>query len=141
MCLDPIEAELGEGLPSNVIEDDELNIVNIYPSDAWATWRIRVVNQMFMKLWCCFKWVPKEDVLLVAYMVDLYNVGTFKANMRFKVGYLNELEKNAIIYDILRGKDNSDFNWGEHMQMVVAKDVMWNSFISVRIIFCFIILL
>ncbi|MFQ6667779.1 hypothetical protein Gotur_033681, partial [Gossypium turneri] len=32
--IDPIEAELGEGLPSNVIDDDEPNIVNIHPSDA-----------------------------------------------------------------------------------------------------------
>ncbi|MFQ6650499.1 hypothetical protein Gotur_022410, partial [Gossypium turneri] len=29
--------ELGEGLPSNVIDDDEPNTVNIHPSDAWAT--------------------------------------------------------------------------------------------------------
>ncbi|MFQ6645509.1 hypothetical protein Gotur_020397, partial [Gossypium turneri] len=33
--LDPIKAKLGEGLPSNVIDDDESNIVNIHPSDAW----------------------------------------------------------------------------------------------------------
>ncbi|MFQ6666707.1 hypothetical protein Gotur_032967, partial [Gossypium turneri] len=38
--LDPIEANLGEGLPSNVIDDDEPNIVNIHPSNAWATWRM-----------------------------------------------------------------------------------------------------
>ncbi|MBA0859232.1 hypothetical protein Goshw_004686 [Gossypium schwendimanii] len=44
MSLDPIEAELGEGLPSNVIEDDESNIVNIHPSDAWAIWRMEVAN-------------------------------------------------------------------------------------------------
>ncbi|MFQ6660959.1 hypothetical protein Gotur_029285 [Gossypium turneri] len=30
-----------------VIEDDEPNIVNIHPSDAWATWRMKVANQMF----------------------------------------------------------------------------------------------
>ncbi|KAG8501009.1 hypothetical protein CXB51_003043 [Gossypium anomalum] len=47
MSLDPIEAELGEGLPSNVIDDDEPNIVNIYPSDVWATWRMELANQMF----------------------------------------------------------------------------------------------
>ncbi|MFQ6641367.1 hypothetical protein Gotur_014783, partial [Gossypium turneri] len=38
--LDPIEAELGEGLPSNVIHDDEPNIVNTHLSDALATWRM-----------------------------------------------------------------------------------------------------
>ncbi|MFQ6635956.1 hypothetical protein Gotur_012564 [Gossypium turneri] len=46
MSLDPIEVELGEGLPSNVIDDDEPNIVNIHPSDAWATWRMELDNQM-----------------------------------------------------------------------------------------------
>ncbi|KAG8472494.1 hypothetical protein CXB51_034181 [Gossypium anomalum] len=47
MSLDPIEAELGEGLPSNVIDDDDPNIINIHPSDAWATWRMELANQMF----------------------------------------------------------------------------------------------
>ncbi|MFQ6666700.1 hypothetical protein Gotur_032967 [Gossypium turneri] len=40
-------ANLGEGLPSNVIDDDEPNIVNIHPSNAWATWRMELTNQMF----------------------------------------------------------------------------------------------
>ncbi|KAG8488878.1 hypothetical protein CXB51_016932 [Gossypium anomalum] len=47
MSLDPIEAKLGEGLPSNVIDDDDPNIVNIHPSDSWATWRMELANQMF----------------------------------------------------------------------------------------------
>ncbi|MBA0632712.1 hypothetical protein Godav_001402, partial [Gossypium davidsonii] len=38
----------------------------------------------------------------------------------------------AIVYDMLSGKDNSDFGWDEHRQMVVTKDVVWNSYISVR---------
>ncbi|KAG8503095.1 hypothetical protein CXB51_000897 [Gossypium anomalum] len=38
---------LKEGLPSNVIDDDEPNIVNIHSSDAWATWRMELANQMF----------------------------------------------------------------------------------------------
>ncbi|MBA0776631.1 hypothetical protein Gotri_011596 [Gossypium trilobum] len=33
----------------------------------------------------------------------------------------------AIIYDMLTGKDNSDFSWDEYRQLVVAKDVVWNS--------------
>ncbi|MBA0730881.1 hypothetical protein Golax_004664 [Gossypium laxum] len=36
MSLDPIKAELVEGLPSNVIDNDELNIANIYPSDSYV---------------------------------------------------------------------------------------------------------
>ncbi|MBA0701232.1 hypothetical protein Goari_000036, partial [Gossypium aridum] len=28
------------------------------------------------------------------------------------------------------GKDNSEFGWDKHKQMVVAKDVVWNSYIN-----------
>ncbi|KAG8485667.1 hypothetical protein CXB51_018850 [Gossypium anomalum] len=97
MSLDPIENELGEGLPSNVIDDDEPNIINIHLSDAWATWRMELANQMFDE-WQSSrgtkrKWVPEEDATLVACMVDLHNVGTFNVDTGFKAGYLNELEK------------------------------------------------
>ncbi|MBA0783708.1 hypothetical protein Gotri_001375 [Gossypium trilobum] len=30
----------------------------------------------------------------------------------------------AIVYDMLNGKDNSDFGWDEHRQMVVTKDAI-----------------
>ncbi|XP_017628890.1 uncharacterized protein LOC108471848 [Gossypium arboreum] len=95
------------------------------------------------------KWVPEEDVVLVACMVDLHNAGTFNTDTGFKAGYLNELEKmlekvlpNAmlkakpnlesrirtlkrewsIVYDMLSGKNNSGFGWDEHRQHVVAED-------------------
>ncbi|MFQ6651760.1 hypothetical protein Gotur_023960 [Gossypium turneri] len=82
-------------------------------------------------------------------MVDLHNVGTFNADMGFKAGYLNELEKmlekvlpNAmlkarpniesrirllkrdwsIVYDMLNGQNTSGFGWDEHRQLVVAED-------------------
>ncbi|MBA0742150.1 hypothetical protein Gogos_015244 [Gossypium gossypioides] len=90
-------------------------------------------------------------------MVDLYNAGTYNADTRFKAGYLNELERIlekglphvmlkakpnlesmirtlkrdwAIVYDMLCGKDNSDFGWDKHTQMIVAENVVWNSYIS-----------
>ncbi|MFQ6636377.1 hypothetical protein Gotur_012485 [Gossypium turneri] len=83
-------------------------------------------------------------------MVDLHNVGTFNTDTGFKAGYLNEMERMlekvlpyamlkakpnlesrirtlkrdwAIVYDMLRGKDNSDFCWDEHRQFVVAEDI------------------
>ncbi|KAH1081294.1 hypothetical protein J1N35_021055 [Gossypium stocksii] len=103
------------------------------------------------------KWVPKEDDALVVCMIDLHNVGTFNVDMGLKTDYLNELEimlekivpramlkarhnlessiktwkKDwAIVYDILKGKDNSGFGWDEHRHMVVAQDAVWNSYIS-----------
>ncbi|MBA0809411.1 hypothetical protein Gohar_025068 [Gossypium harknessii] len=90
-------------------------------------------------------------------MVDLHNVGTFIKDTRFKVDYLNKLERMlekvlphamlkakpnlesrirtlkrdwAIVYNILSGKDNSGFSWDEHRQLVIAEDVVWNSYIS-----------
>ncbi|MBA0566615.1 hypothetical protein Golob_011415, partial [Gossypium lobatum] len=96
-------------------------------------------------------------------MVNLYNVGTYNADMRFKVGYLNEMERMLekvlphvtlkakpnlesrirtlkrdweIVYNMFSGKDNSELGWDKHRQMVVAKDVVWNSYINARIISC-----
>ncbi|MBA0576171.1 hypothetical protein Golob_024261 [Gossypium lobatum] len=92
-------------------------------------------------------------------MVDLYDVETFNADTGFKADYLNELERMlekflphamlkaksnlesrfrtmkrdwAIVYDMLSGKDNSDFGWHEYMQLVVVLNAVWNSFISFR---------
>ncbi|MBA0870483.1 hypothetical protein Goshw_012953, partial [Gossypium schwendimanii] len=31
---------------------------------------------------------------------------------------------------MLSRKDNSNFGWDEHRQLVVAEDVVWNSYIS-----------
>ncbi|KAK5832964.1 hypothetical protein PVK06_016773 [Gossypium arboreum] len=121
-----MEEELGEGLPSNVIDDDEPNIINIHPSDAWATWRMELANQMFDE-WKASrnllglgvssqnsrgtkrKWVPEKDATLVACMVDFHNAGTFNADTGFKVGYLNELEKmleKVLPNTILKAKPN-----------------------------------
>ncbi|MBA0567112.1 hypothetical protein Golob_011870 [Gossypium lobatum] len=36
----------------------------------------------------------------------------------------------AIVYNMLSGKDNSGFGWDDHRQLVIAKDVVWNSYIS-----------
>ncbi|MBA0785594.1 hypothetical protein Gotri_025485 [Gossypium trilobum] len=90
-------------------------------------------------------------------MVDLHNVGTFNADTRFKVGYLNKLERMLekglphamlkakpnlesrimtlkrdweIVYNMLSGKDNSGFGWDEHRQLVIVENVVWNSYIS-----------
>ncbi|MBA0610436.1 hypothetical protein Godav_011285 [Gossypium davidsonii] len=31
---------------------------------------------------------------------------------------------------MLNGKDNSGFGWDEHRQLIIAEDVVWNSYIS-----------
>ncbi|MBA0873574.1 hypothetical protein Goshw_004102 [Gossypium schwendimanii] len=57
------------------------------------------------------KWVPEEDVALVACMVDLYNVETYNADTRFNANYLNELERihrSFPYYDQLTSKYAKD---------------------------------
>ncbi|MBA0673220.1 hypothetical protein Goklo_024411 [Gossypium klotzschianum] len=34
---------------------------------------------------------------------------------------------------MLSGKDNSDLGWDEHRQLIVAKDVVWNSYINMNL--------
>ncbi|PPE01605.1 hypothetical protein GOBAR_DD01392 [Gossypium barbadense] len=159
MSIDPIEAEVGEGLPSNVVDDDEPNITNIrtsqpniimsgVPESNASSQASRGTKR---------KWVPEEDAALVSCMVDLHNVGTFNADTGFKAGYLNELERmlqkvlpNAmlkakpniesrirllkrewsIVYDMLNGQNNSGFGWDEHRQLVVAEDAVWDSYLK-----------
>ncbi|MBA0573955.1 hypothetical protein Golob_001202 [Gossypium lobatum] len=55
------------------------------------------------------KWVPEEDVALVACMVDLYNVETYNADTRFNANYLNELERmleKVLPHAMLKAKSN-----------------------------------
>ncbi|MBA0724986.1 hypothetical protein Golax_021622 [Gossypium laxum] len=55
------------------------------------------------------KWVLKEDVALVVYMVDLNNIGTYNADTGFKVDYLNELEtmlEKVLPHAMLKAKHN-----------------------------------
>ncbi|MFQ6651550.1 hypothetical protein Gotur_023829, partial [Gossypium turneri] len=55
------------------------------------------------------KWVLKEDVMLIACMVDLYNVGTYNADTGFKADYLNELERmleKVLPHAMLKAKPN-----------------------------------
>ncbi|MBA0675292.1 hypothetical protein Goari_016845 [Gossypium aridum] len=50
-----------------------------------------------------------------------------KPNLESRIRTLKE--DWAIIYNLFRGKDNSGFGWDKHRHMVVAEDVMWDSYI------------
>ncbi|KAG8489493.1 hypothetical protein CXB51_017522 [Gossypium anomalum] len=55
------------------------------------------------------KWVLEEDAVLVACMVDLYNIGTYNADTGFKAGNLNELERmleKVLPHVMLKAKPN-----------------------------------
>ncbi|MBA0848929.1 hypothetical protein Goshw_008802, partial [Gossypium schwendimanii] len=130
MSLNPIEAELGEGLPSNVIDDNELNIINIHPSDAWIVMSGFSQSSVFSQnsLGTKRKWVLEEDVVLVTCMVDLHNVGTFntKPNLESRIGTMKM--DWSIVYDMFSGKNNSSFGWDEHRQLIVVEDAVWDSY-------------
>ncbi|MFQ6663000.1 hypothetical protein Gotur_030674 [Gossypium turneri] len=54
MSINPIEAEVGEGLPSNVVDDDEPNIVNIHPSDEMGSRRRCSISFLHGRLVQCW---------------------------------------------------------------------------------------
>ncbi|MBA0755505.1 hypothetical protein Gogos_021480 [Gossypium gossypioides] len=57
------------------------------------------------------KWVLEKDVMLVACMVDLCNVGTYNVDTRFKADYLNKLERmleKVLPHAMLKAKPNID---------------------------------
>ncbi|MBA0730688.1 hypothetical protein Golax_023058 [Gossypium laxum] len=93
MSIDPIETKSGEGLPSNVIDDNESNIIVM---SGFSQLSASSQNSRGTKR----KWVPEEDVSLVACMVDLYNVETYNVDTGFKACYLNELERMLEIFFI-----------------------------------------
>ncbi|KAH1129093.1 hypothetical protein J1N35_000471 [Gossypium stocksii] len=129
MSLDPIEAVLSEGL--NICQDFH-NQLQLLP---------KILEE------------PKGNE------VDLHNNGTFNASTGFKVGYLLELERimetflphampkakpnleskirtlkkdSTIIYNMLRGKDNSDFGWDDHRHMEFGLTIFQRTISSSR---------
>ncbi|MBA0628583.1 hypothetical protein Godav_023293, partial [Gossypium davidsonii] len=50
-----------------------------------------------------------EDAALVSCIVELYNIGTYNRDTRFKTGYLNELERmleKVLPHATLKAKPN-----------------------------------
>ncbi|KAH1030970.1 hypothetical protein J1N35_043144, partial [Gossypium stocksii] len=107
------QVELEERLASNVIDDDEPNIIIML---GFSQSSVSSQNSRGTKT----KWVPQEDATLVTCMVNLYNVETYYADTDSRT-----LKRDwTIVYDMLSGKDNSGFGWDEDRQMVVAEDVV-----------------
>ncbi|MBA0823795.1 hypothetical protein Goarm_020499, partial [Gossypium armourianum] len=51
-----------------------------------------------------------------------------KPNLELRI---RTLKKDwATVYDMLSGKENNNFSWDEHRQMVVAEDAVRNSYIT-----------
>ncbi|XVF64245.1 hypothetical protein PTKIN_Ptkin09bG0152900 [Pterospermum kingtungense] len=102
------------------------------------------------------KWNYEEDVVLVSYMVDLRNIGSYNADIGFKAGYLLELKRMlakklpnanikdkphikskiktlkkewAIVYDMVKGDNTSGFGWDSERNIVTAEDSIWKSYL------------
>ncbi|XP_052485518.1 uncharacterized protein At2g29880-like [Gossypium raimondii] len=62
------------------------------------------------------KWVPEEYASLVSCMVDLHNVGTFNDVWGSK--------------RLLKRVRKIGFGWDDHRQVIVAEDVVWDSYLK-----------
>ncbi|MBA0607538.1 hypothetical protein Godav_019820, partial [Gossypium davidsonii] len=51
-----------------------------------------------------------------------------KPNLELRIRTLKKYW--ATVYDMLSGKENNNFSWDEHRQMVVTEDAVWNSYIT-----------
>ncbi|EYU31710.1 hypothetical protein MIMGU_mgv1a021834mg [Erythranthe guttata] len=85
--LDDGEGEQGMESESEDSEDesDEEHINVIEPSNEWTTFR----NNLAVNI----KWKYIEDAKLVQVLLDMVNLGLYKAENGFKPGYLNYVEE------------------------------------------------
>ncbi|KAI4366419.1 hypothetical protein MLD38_022300 [Melastoma candidum] len=70
------------------------------------------------------KWTPVEDSALPSCMVDLYNLGTYRADMgTLKMDW-------SILYDL--SKSDSCFGWDSERSMPITSDEVWNKYTKVH---------
>lgn len=105
-------------------------------------------------------WTEDEDAKLVAALVDMVNIGTYKAENGFKPGYLGHLEgalkrtlpdsglkakphiesriktlkgQFTIVYDMLTSPSVSGFGWDDTRKCLTAEKEVWDSYLEVRL--------
>lgn len=113
------------------------------------------------------KWNHDEDVKLIQTLLDMVNLGAFKAENGFKPGYLTYLEDKLnvilpnselkakphiesrikvlkrdfnIVYDMLNGPNTSGFGMDPIKKCVTAEKPVWDAYLKVCIK-CFLIFL
>ncbi|GER47433.1 DNA-binding storekeeper protein-relatedtranscriptional regulator, partial [Striga asiatica] len=103
------------------------------------------------------KWNNEEDAKLVDALLDMVNLGTYKAENGFKPGYLNFVEDKLrvslpnsgfkakphiesriktlkrdfnIVYDMLNGPNTSGFGMDPIKKCIVAEKAVWDSYLQ-----------
>ncbi|CAI9269445.1 unnamed protein product [Lactuca saligna] len=104
-------------------------------------------------------WTITEDVKLVETLVNMVNIGGFKADNGFKYGYLLHLENTLkekipnsgilgkphiesriktmkkdwqVVYDMVNGTNTSGFGYDSSTHSVTAEPAVWDSYIQVH---------
>ncbi|KAH6785232.1 hypothetical protein C2S51_037687 [Perilla frutescens var. frutescens] len=105
------------------------------------------------------KWNYEKDAKLVEALLDMVNLGKFKADNRFKPGYLNYVEEKLqvvlpnsglkakphiesrikmlkkdfhIVYDMLNGPNTSGFGMDPIKKCVTAEKPVWDAYLKSR---------
>ncbi|KAI3454839.1 hypothetical protein Pfo_011502 [Paulownia fortunei] len=87
------------------------------------------------------KWKYEEDAKRVETLLDMVNLGTYKAENGFKRSYLNYVEKKMqvylpssgifhIVYDVLNGPNTSGFGMDPIKKCITTEKVVWDSYIQ-----------
>ncbi|PPD68039.1 hypothetical protein GOBAR_DD35084 [Gossypium barbadense] len=123
------QAKLGEGLPSNVIDDDEPNILcQVFHNQVFLP---KILEEPkgngFQKK--MLRWLPIwSTCTMLEPLMLIHDSKPAKPNIESRIRTLKR--DWSIVYDMLSGKNNSSFGWDEHRQLVVAEDAVWNSYIN-----------
>ncbi|KAG8390267.1 hypothetical protein BUALT_Bualt01G0065900 [Buddleja alternifolia] len=76
------------------------------------------------------KWKYDEDAKLIKALLDMTNLGTYKAENGFKPGYLNYVEeKNASLFTQLT-PNTSGFGWDPIKKCITAEKPVWDAYLQ-----------
>ncbi|KAI3708695.1 hypothetical protein L2E82_38050 [Cichorium intybus] len=155
MEVDPLdnECELDEGT-GDVGHDDGDTTTSIGTSNEWTIFRDNLAESMNYR-----PWTSIEEAKLVEALVNMTNVGGFKADNGFKSGYLQHLEqalKQSLptsgllgkphieskiktmkkdwqcVYDLLNGTNTSGFGYDNVNHCVTAEDPVWEAYLDIH---------
>ncbi|KAI3465151.1 hypothetical protein Pfo_021814 [Paulownia fortunei] len=73
------------------------------------------------------KWKYEEDAKLVEALLDMINLGTYKAENGFKPGYLNYVEKKDAN---LKKEFSHYFGYRSNKKFITAEKVVWDSYLQ-----------
>ncbi|GER33217.1 DNA-binding storekeeper protein-relatedtranscriptional regulator [Striga asiatica] len=151
------EEDIENQQENNDIHEDEDLVTTVEPSTQWTSFRRNLAVKTRGRGKNKRKWNNEEDAKLVEALLEMVNLGTYKAENEFKPGYLNYVEDKLrvslpssgfkakphiesriktlkrdfnIVYDMLNGPNTSGFGMDPIRKCIVAEKSVWGPYIE-----------